>query len=289
MFVHPGASALGASQALSHARNFIGRVVSDLIDHEQEQSMSTTQSEQAPVELHKLILSADKLRGLLPFDRYVFALTGHVFNDLMILQKLVSVSKPPSDLHPLDQDAAVGVTMFLFRTLLGKTYEAMDLLGSQKIASHLTTNYFSLVDGLEQRWNDAVVRFSALDWLREARNRHAFHYMKEGQWAPHITDDLCEGGSVVVGRTYGDTWFTWADAMASYPLMARVDPKQPFEGLGTMLEEAGRLLADLTNCLAQSLQAYMHEHLTDDDALSEPTSVDAPYFGQFRLPYFFAK
>lgn len=39
-----------------------------------------------PVELRKLTLSSEKFNSLSPADRYVFALVGHVFNELMILK-----------------------------------------------------------------------------------------------------------------------------------------------------------------------------------------------------------
>lgn len=42
-----------------------------------------------PVELRKLTLSSEKFNSLSPADRYVFALVGHVFNELMILKKLI--------------------------------------------------------------------------------------------------------------------------------------------------------------------------------------------------------
>ena len=38
-------------------------------------------------DVQRLSLSADALRELDPQRRYVFALVGHIFNELMLLQK----------------------------------------------------------------------------------------------------------------------------------------------------------------------------------------------------------
>jgi len=145
---------------------------------------------------------------------------------------------------------------------------------------------FGLVPDLEANWDAAVVE--RLEWLRRARNRHAFHYMTAAQWTPDITDDLCDGASAIVGRAYGDTGFVWSDALASLPLFKLVNELDPFEGFGTILSEVGQLLGSLLDCLAQGLQAYMKERLTTGDALGNAGSIEAPSFDDFRLPYFFA-
>ena len=43
-------------------------------------------------QLSRISLSEDALRALDPQRRYVFALIGHIFNELMLLQKLIHVS-----------------------------------------------------------------------------------------------------------------------------------------------------------------------------------------------------
>lgn len=96
-------------------------------------------------EVRSLELSATALRALDPHRRYVFALVGHVFNELMLLQKWVHISrKPPGNPGP-EEDAAVGVTMFLVRLLSAKVYEALheDALTKKSVAEVLRADYFS--------------------------------------------------------------------------------------------------------------------------------------------------
>src|SRR5258708_3513919 len=99
-------------------------------------------------EVRKLELSADALRALAPQSRYVFALTGHIFNELMLLQKWVHISRrPPGNPGP-QEDSAVAVTMFLLRVLSAKVYEALhdDALGKKSVLDVLRADYFSKVE-----------------------------------------------------------------------------------------------------------------------------------------------
>ena len=101
-------------------------------------------------EVRRLKLSADRLRALDPQGRYVFALAGHVFNELMLLQKWVHVSRrAPGNPGP-EEDAAVAVTMFLVRMLSAKVYEALhvDALGKKAVADVLRADYFGKVADL---------------------------------------------------------------------------------------------------------------------------------------------
>jgi hypothetical protein len=76
-------------------------------------------------EVRRLSLSANGLRALDPQRRYVFALVGHVFNELMLLQKWIHISRRAPEQPGPQEDAAVGVTFFLLRLLSAKVYEAL--------------------------------------------------------------------------------------------------------------------------------------------------------------------
>lgn len=244
------------------------------------------------VELHRLDLSLPKLKALAPDELYVFALSGHVFNELMLLQKMVltSVHQQTGNVHPFVQDASVARAVFALRLLVGKLEEAMRALGKQSVEDVMRQKVFALRPGLEARWDNAVQTYKTMPWLTKIRNQRAFHYMNKSQWLPHLTDEVLGGAYVIVGSTYGNTLFQWHEVAAGVPMLKLVDENDPLEGgLGTILDQTGELLSDLTSCLAEGLQAYMHAKLTEPGALADATEVAAPALSSVVVPYFHSK
>jgi hypothetical protein len=239
-------------------------------------------------QVQRLNLSADGLRALTMHERFVFALAGHVFNELMLMQKLMHISRrPPEDVGPL-ADGSVGTSLFILRVLVAKTYEALHSLSRPDVKEELIRNYFPKVDGLADQWEATVRRYKQLPWMATIRNQGAFHYLNMSQWAPHLSDEYCDGAYVLVGKRYSDTLFHWAEMSAALPAMTSVNPEHPFEGLDKILEEMGALLGKLTDCLARGVQAFITSRLMEGP-LSDPIEFEAPDFDKFRLPYFYAQ
>ena len=238
-------------------------------------------------EVRRLHLSATALKSLTPEQRYVFVLASHVFNELMLLMKWVEISRMPPGTTGPREDAAVGVSMFLIRLLASKLYEGLhsDALRRESIDTTLRADYFRHVDGLEQQWDKALALHDSLTWLGWIRNKGGFHYMKPSQWEPHLTDDMCEGAYVYVGRRYADTYFHWTETTASIPAMLHVNPADPFEGLGKMLQDLGEILGVVTDCLARGIQAFLYaKNLCEN--LSDPIIFDAPLMERPGIHYF---
>ncbi|CAE6858747.1 hypothetical protein R75471_00052 [Paraburkholderia domus] len=240
-------------------------------------------------EVRRLELSETALRALDPYRRYVFALVGHVFNELLLLQKWVHVSRrSPGNPGP-QEDAAVSITMFLIRLLAAKVYEALheDALTKKSVADVLRADYFGKVDGLSDKWDAVLVQHERLEWLGWIRNKGGFHYMNAGQWIPYLGDTICSDAYIYTGRRYGDTYFHWADMTAALPAMSHVNADDPFKGLEQMLQELGQLVGDITDCLALGLQAFLSESGIGN-SLSDPIRFDAPSLEPPALHYFFA-
>lgn len=157
--------------------------------------------------VHKWSLSASKLKALPDTDRYVFVLVGHIYNELMALQKMLLIAKPPLDAPDAVKDAGVGLSMLMLKTLLGKTFEALETLKGTKVSDRLKTQYFHNPKHLKH-WEEALDRFARADWLQTLRNQHSFHYMSEGQWRETLVDDrLFDGAYVILDSTHGNTFY----------------------------------------------------------------------------------
>jgi hypothetical protein len=240
-------------------------------------------------EVCRIELSATALRALNPHQRYVFALVGHIFNELMLMQKWVHISrKPPGNPGP-QEDAAVGVTMFLIRLLSAKVYEALheDALNKKAVAEVLRADYFDHVNGLNEQWDAVLVQHAQMEWLGWIRKKGAFHYMNATQWAPGLEDSMCDEAYAYIGRRYGDTYFHWAEMTAALPAMMHVNSHDPFKGLDQMVDELGQLLSGITDCLARGLQAFLKKSNVGAK-LSEPIRFEAPLLDPLALHFFFA-
>lgn len=231
-------------------------------------------------------LDPAKLKALNGNQRYTFALAGHIFNELMLAQKLLHSSRrPPGSIQPL-LDGSMGSSMFVLRILIGKTHEAVTVLREPRAQGILVTDYFRPVSGLEARWNDACQHFDRLPWLRLVRNRGAFHYLEPKQWIPYLTDDICEDATLWTGLRHGDTYFHWSEVAATIPALSIVNKSDPIQGLDDMLREIGELLEKLGECLAHGLTSYWKRSLGGSDN-SPHVEFDAPDLESFELPYFF--
>lgn len=216
-------------------------------------------------------------------------MVGHIFNELMLLQKWVHISRKPPGKPGPQEDAAIGVTMFLIRLLSAKVYEALheDALTKNSVAEILRTDYFGHVPGLNAAWEAVLTRYAKMEWLGWVRNKGGFHYMNAAQWAPGLEDSMCDGAYAYVGRRYGDTYYHWAEMTAALPAMKYVNVNDPFKGLDQMATELGQLLSGITDCLARGLQAFL-ERSKVGVKLSEPIRFDAPLLEPLALHYFFA-
>lgn len=240
-------------------------------------------------EVCNIELSSTALRALDPHRRYVFALVAHIFNELMLLQKWVHISrKPPGNPGP-QEDAAVGLTMFLIRLLSAKVYEALheDALTKHSVAEVLRGDYFGNVEGLNEAWDAVLAQHAKLEWLRWVRNKCGFHYMNANQWAPGLEDSMCDGAYAYIGKRYGDTYYHWAEMTAALPAMKHVNSEDPFKGLDQMITDLGQLLHGITDCLALGLQAFLKKSGVGGK-LSEPIRFDAPPLEPLALHFFFA-
>jgi hypothetical protein len=240
-------------------------------------------------EVRRLSLSANGLRALDPQRRYVFALVGHVFNELMLLQKWIHISRRAPEQPGPQEDAAVGVTFFLLRLLSAKVYEALHegALRKASVSEVLRADYFDKVDGLNERWNEVLARHDTIEWLGWIRNKCGFHYMNADQWAPGLEDSMCDDAHIWIGKRYGDTYFHWAEMTAALPAMCHVNADEPLRGLEQMVEELGLLLGDVTDCLARGLQAFMKTSGVGN-TLMDATRFEAPMLEPSALHYFFA-
>lgn len=72
-------------------------------------------------------------------------------------------------------------------------------------------------------------------------------------------------------------------------MLRLVNPSAPFEGLGTIFDDIGKLLKRLLAALAEGIRSFIQAHLTDADAIGPAVELRCPTIDQVHIPPFFAK
>lgn len=230
-------------------------------------------------------------------ERYSLFILGHIFNEIMALNRMVLLCQPKdTTLRSNAVQAGFGFNgMFYLRLLAGKLYESTLVLRAKEVSAFLTTHCFPHLkfDGVAtlKKFNQKT---SKCKWLNAARNGHSMHYPTFEQTHPTL-QRLQEGGAgfeFFVGDRHGETLFWSSDVLASAAFASEANSLDHGEGLKQIsddLYEISQLLLKLT---AESINAFVVHHWRGDKKYSNAVKVrdvskfEIPDFSRFELPYF---
>lgn len=81
------------------------------------------------IDIYEIRIPLDAVKKLSDEDRFSYYLLGHIFNELMSLQKIVGFALPKhDDVRPARVRPEHAQAMFLFRIASGKIWEAICLV-----------------------------------------------------------------------------------------------------------------------------------------------------------------
>ncbi|HEY0820821.1 MAG TPA: hypothetical protein VGD46_18680 [Rhizobacter sp.] len=230
-------------------------------------------------------------------ERYALFILGHIFNEIMALNRMVLLCQP-KDTSLRSSAVKAGFSfngMFYLRLLAGKLYESSLILRSKEVSAFLKAHCFPHLkfDGIATL-KEFNKKTSQCKWLNAARNGHAMHYPTFEQTHPTL-QRLQEGGAgfeFFVGDRHGETLFWSSDVLASAAFASEansVDHGEALKQIFDDLNEISRLLLDLT---AESINAFVVHHWRGDKKYSDAVKVrdvstfEIPDFSRFELPYF---
>ena len=110
------------------------------------------------VEMYSLTVPLDSVKALSNERRFAYYLLGHIFNELMCLQKLVCFALPKhDDRRPARLRPELGQALFLFRLACGKIWEASKAIRENKELA------VTLIQDILPRMPDGMSRLKALN------------------------------------------------------------------------------------------------------------------------------
>ena len=244
------------------------------------------------VEMFTLTVPLGAIKKLSDEQRFAYYLLGHVFNELMCLQKLVGFSLPKhDDNRPARLRPELGQAMFLFRLASGKIWEASESIRKTKELAR------TLREDVLPHMPDGSARLKALNkaingaaWLSPLRNSMGFHFPTFERWSTHVVPDESWVDDIVFfGDKSGNTYYDAADTVAQawmFEQYGAVDLKSAVDLLvGEMIE----LLRLMNSFLEDVLGTFIAEVILDGSVTRQAAGkVLAPEFNSVAIPFWTA-
>ena len=244
------------------------------------------------VEMYSLSVPLDAIKKLTEEQRFAYYLLGHIFNELMCLQKFVSFTLPKHDDHrPARLRPELGQAMLLFRLASGKIWEASKAIRETKeLATVLREDVLPHMPDGKQRLKDLNIAVNSAAWLSPLRNGMGFHFPTFARWSSHVVpDDSWVDDIIFFGDKSGNTYYDAADTVAQawmFDQYGAVDTRNAVDPLiGQMID----LLRMMNSFLADALGAFIAEVILDGSATRQSAgTVLAPEFEGVSIPFWTA-
>lgn len=244
------------------------------------------------VEMYSLSVPLTAIKKLSDEQRFAYYLLGHIFNELMCLQKLVGFALPKhDDRRPARLRPELGQAMFLFRLASGKIWEASKAIRETKeLARTLREDVLPhLPDGMK-RLKELNAAVNSSTWLSPLRNGMGFHFPTFERWSSHVVpDESWVDDLVFLGDQTGNTYYDAADTVAQawmFEQYGAVDLRNAVDPLvGQMID----LLRIMNSFLEDTLGVFVAEVILECPATREHVGkVIAPEFERVSIPFWTA-
>jgi hypothetical protein len=222
-------------------------------------------------------------------ERYTYYLLGHLFNELMALQKLLAYALP--SFGQVDRElseAEVSQVLFFFRIAAGKLWEATLALRQREVSVSLRKSFLvSMNNGAAQlkQLNKAVAK---MPYLKTLRDRHSFHYPSISDWKSHIQpNSTWVDDRVYVGEASGNTFYEGSASVAQHWMFGLRDKDRPEESVEPMIAELIGLIGMFNGFVEEALGAFITTRLLPGVTVPPRVKLHAcgPDFRLTHLPF----
>lgn len=244
------------------------------------------------VEMYALTVPLEAVKKLSDEQRFAYYMLGHMFNELMCLQKLVSFSLPKhDDRRPARLRPELGQAMFLFRLASGKIWEASKAIRERKqLAKTLVRDVLPRMPDGKQRLKDLNTAINAAQWLSPLRNGIGFHFPTFEHWSSHIIpDESWVDDTVFFSSQSGNTYYDAADTVAQAFMFQQYGVTNLKEAVDPLIGQMIDLLGSTNSFLEDALGIFISEVILDGSVTREPAGkVLAPEFKNVSTPFWTA-
>ena len=181
------------------------------------------------ITIKELTVPVAAIESMSPEQRYAYYLLGHIFNELIFLQKLITFAMPKhSDIRTVHLDPELAQALFILRIASAKVWEANKCLSKGAAALVLKQTIFPLFPDGRVMLDTLQNKLTKAEWLSHIRNKLSFHYPKIGDWCDVTTptktwiDD-----SILMGELSSNLFYSASESVAQHWMFGRIDMSEP--------------------------------------------------------------
>jgi hypothetical protein len=243
------------------------------------------------VKIFEIRIPVEKIALLSNQDRYTYYMLGHMFNELMCLQKLIGFSMPKhTDYRPARIRPELSQTMFLFRIACSKIWEAMIKLRRDEMNKPLVQVIFPKMDSGAQRWKELNEAVKSAAWLKGLRDGVGFHFPTYKDWTPFITPTAAWVDDVIfVGDKTGNTFYDASDNLVQSWMFGLTGDENIELTVNPMINQMIDLLRIMTGFLEEAIGTFISEVVLEPNDTCNPIGkVVAPEHERVTIPFWTA-
>ncbi|MDP9603880.1 UNVERIFIED_ORG: hypothetical protein J2W38_003676, partial [Variovorax paradoxus] len=209
------------------------------------------------VQIHELRIPLQAIECLSEEDRFAYYLLGHMFNELMCLQKLVAFALPKhDDIRPARRRPELAQALALFRLACSKIWEAKLALQTKEVSQTLRMVVLPKLENGIARLKALNAELNSAPWLGPLRNGMGFHFPDFKQWRADTTPQVGWVDDIVIfGESSGNTFYEASETIAQawmFRECARFD--------GEIAPDPDRLIGQMINLLA-TMNSFLEDSL----------------------------
>jgi hypothetical protein len=243
----------------------------------------------APVQVTRLDVPLACILALSPAERYAYYMLGHLFNELMFMQKLLHYALPKhEDDRLVRRLPEFGQLFMIARIVVGKLWEAKLTLEKRELADVLDKSFTPLMPHAQDRFTPWKRRLASAKWPQRLRDRHSFHYPTFEQWKNLISPDASwEDDRIYMASQSGNVFYAGSDAIASHWMFGQKEPSDPKKAVDPMVTELISLLGEFTSAVEDTLGAFVAERLAGQQVAPsiDEGIVETELFEHVSIPF----
>jgi hypothetical protein len=240
------------------------------------------------VEMFAIEIPLETVRRMSNEERYSYYLLGHMFNELMFLQKLAGFSlNGHNDERTARKNPEMAQALTVFRIATSKIWEAQIALNSKEVSQTLRSKVFPKLENGSVRLKNLNKAISDASWLNPVRNGLGFHFPRYTDWADYVqpnenwVDDV-----VIIGRHSGNTHYESSEAVAQHWFFDQFGSANTRDAVEPMIDEMIKLMGMMNSFLEDSISTIIAEELLTPSARPKQLGkVLSPRFDEFNIPF----
>lgn len=241
------------------------------------------------VDIYEIRVPLAAVKRLSDEDRFSYYLLGHIFNELMSLQKLVGFALPKhDDMRPARVRPERAQAMLLFRLASGKIWEASQAIRrNEQLAATLRNLVLPRMLNGAARLKTMNAAINAAPWLSPLRNGMGFHFPTFKAWESHVLPDASwEDDYLFVGDRSGNTFYDAADTVAQSWMFSQYGLDNIQEAVNPLIGQMIDLLAEMNTFIEDVIGIFISEIILEGKGVKRHVGkVLSPRHDRVFLPF----